>query len=351
MSKTIFVSIASYRDSNCNKTLESLFANASNPERVFVGICEQNKPGEGSEKCIGTNTIKHGSNIKIINVDYTDAKGPTWARYLCSTLWNGEDYFLQVDSHVLFVKDWDTKCIDMMNGIKKKDGVLHPVLSHYTRNMDDYGKPNENREVPKMCQSFFNKRGMLSFLGSHVMRSEPDGYERNPYIAAGFLFAEGSFLQDVPFDPYLDFVFVGEEILLSARAYTSGYDVYGPTEDIVYHLYTRADEPKIWSDKQYSDKVGHEKIRVIMKLKEGDASVYGRYGMGNKRTIEEFYEFAGIDIKNKKILKNFCQVEIDPYFEVQDSVDGEGWKLYKWVWWTVYILIILNILYVIVSIG
>lgn len=314
MSETIFVSVASYRDSNCSKTLDSLFANAAHPERITVGICEQNKEGESSEQCSSANTA--GRNIKVINVDYTDAKGPTWARYLCSTLWNGEDYFMQIDSHVLFAKDWDTKCVKMMNEIKQT-GTLHPVLSHYTRTMDDYGKPNENREVPKMCQSFFNKRGMLSFLGSNVMKHT--GYEKNPYIAAGFIFAEGSFLRDVPFDPYLDFIFVGEEILLSARAFTAGYDTYTPSEDIVYHLYTREGEPKIWTDKTYTDTIAHDKIKIIMKLKKGDASVYGRYGLGNKRTIEEFYEFAGIDINNKKIVKNFCSGEIDPYFEVEEN--------------------------------
>ena len=43
---TIFVSIASYRDENCPKTLYSLFKNAKYPERVFVGICQQNKTSD-----------------------------------------------------------------------------------------------------------------------------------------------------------------------------------------------------------------------------------------------------------------------------------------------------------------
>ena len=38
-----------------------------------------------------------------------------------------------------------------------------------------------------------------------------------------------------------------------------------------------------------------------------------KYGLGKKRTLQEYYDFAGIDIKNKKIYKNFCPTphEID----------------------------------------
>ena len=38
-----------------------------------------------------------------------------------------------------------------------------------------------------------------------------------PYIAAGFFFTGGSFLHDVPFDPFVPWIFMGEEIMLSAR--------------------------------------------------------------------------------------------------------------------------------------
>ena len=44
---------------------------------------------------------------------YKKAKGPTYARYWCSTLWEGEEFFLQIDSHTHFIKGWDTELINM----------------------------------------------------------------------------------------------------------------------------------------------------------------------------------------------------------------------------------------------
>ena len=48
---TIFVSIASFRDPDCKETLKSLFTNAKHPERVYVGICEQNATNAPNEIC------------------------------------------------------------------------------------------------------------------------------------------------------------------------------------------------------------------------------------------------------------------------------------------------------------
>jgi GT2 family glycosyltransferase len=51
------------------------------------------------------------------------------------------------------------------------------------------------------------------------------------YIAGGFFFVRSEFLIDVPFDPYLPWIFMGEEIALSLRAWTHGWDiVYGDEE-------------------------------------------------------------------------------------------------------------------------
>ena len=47
----IFVSIVSYRDGKrCGQTLLNLFEKASEPEQIFVGLVEQNKPEDA--KCI-----------------------------------------------------------------------------------------------------------------------------------------------------------------------------------------------------------------------------------------------------------------------------------------------------------
>ena len=57
------------------------------------------------------------------------------------------------------------------------------------------------------------------------------------YIAARFFFTRAEFLTDVPFDPYLPWVFMEEEIALSIRAWTHGWSIYAPRFNYIAHQY------------------------------------------------------------------------------------------------------------------
>jgi hypothetical protein len=76
---TIFVSIASYRDSVCSTTVESLYSMAKNPQNIFVGLCQQNN-GKEDQDCVNYNSniiSKYIKNIRTIRIPYFEAKGPT----------------------------------------------------------------------------------------------------------------------------------------------------------------------------------------------------------------------------------------------------------------------------------
>jgi len=334
---TIFVSIASYRDVSCSTTLNSLFENAEFPKNITVGMCQQNSDIDNDclLSAISANTRKtsfdYSSNVKVIRIPSYEGKGPTWARYLCSTLWNNEEYYMQIDSHMLFVKNWDTICINMLKKIKT-DGLSNkPVISHYPKELDTYTNYKKTI-VPRMCKSFFNERGMISFLGAQEMETNNIPY-RTPYVAGGMFFCESSFLKELPYDPNLPFLFVGEEILHSIRFFTNGWDVFTPTENILFHEYTRKDKPKIWTDNPYySDMPAFEKVKVYLKMINKDLPVdikfnMDKYGLGTVRTLEDYYSFAGIDINKKTVSKDFCNNKDG--FSTSDSYYSGGFPDYS----------------------
>ena len=112
MENTVFVSVASYRDKICPTTLESIYQNAAHPKKIFVGICQQNDAGDVDCIEVGLQNMRQYKNqVRVLRLRYNEAKGPTYARFLCSTLYNGEEYYLQIDSHCKFVKDWDIQLI------------------------------------------------------------------------------------------------------------------------------------------------------------------------------------------------------------------------------------------------
>ena len=305
---TIFVSIASYRDSVCSTTIESLYSMADYPQNVYVGLCQQNNSNEDQD-CVNSNSLvisKYIKNIRTIRIPHFEAKGPTWARYLCSTLWDGEQYYFQIDSHTKFTKCWDTKCINMINMIKNSNLSLKPVLSHYPKEYGSYETNETNDEerynVPRMCKSFFNKRDMISFMGAQIMNSNKIPYN-TPYLASGMFFCESYFLNELPYDPNLDYLFVGEEILHSIRFYTNGWDIYTPYENIIFHEYERKDKPKIWTDNPYySDLPAFNKVKYYIgmlqekeknNIEKNIINNIDKYCLGKKRSLQDYYNFAG----------------------------------------------------------
>ena len=365
---TIFVSIASYRDDVCNSTLKSLYEMSKYPENVFVGICQQNKKDE-DEDCL--KTFENNPNITMMRIPHTEAKGPTYARYLCSTLWKGEEYYLQIDSHSRFVKDWDIKCINMIKDIKSKSLTTKPVLSHYPKETRDYKNfdnddSNKKYNVTRMCRSFFNNRDMLSFFGAEMIDTGKQ-YYKTPYVAGGFVFSESKFLDELPYDPELPYLFVGEEILHSVRYYTNGWDVFTPNENIIYHEYTRSGKPKIWTDNpSYSDIPAFEKVKFYIGLVKDDSKIpenlkknLYKYGLGKERTLQDYYDFAGIDIEKRIVTKNFCKYDNiasdedifrsnEKNHKKKDKTTVENFEILqpknKYIYFLIFILFILSLL-------
>jgi hypothetical protein len=69
---------------------------------------------------------------------------------------------------------------------------------------------------------------------------------RARFLSGGFLFAPGSFINEVPYDPKL--YFLGEEASMTVRAFIHGYDLFQSHETIVWHDYVRKDAVKHWDD-------------------------------------------------------------------------------------------------------
>ena len=283
---TILVSIAAYRDSECQATLKSVFAKAKHPSRVYAAVVEQNK--EASESCGEPADSVLASNVRRISIPHTDARGPTYARYLAYTMYKGEDYYFQIDSHTRFEENWDVDLIEMVRSHPGKS-----LLSHYPPTHDH----TPQADVPALCKTKWDDNGIPTLDSKYV---KPDG-RRVPFVAGGMMFAPGACVRQVPFDQHLPDLFQGEEILYSARLFTHGWDVYTPSKSVISHYYAREDAPKVWSDrKDFDQKHSVAKVKHILKLsEERPPNMAGNLYLGTERTLVSFWQFAGLDPATK----------------------------------------------------
>ena len=347
---SIFVTIASYRDSECAPTILDLYSKARYPRAISVGIAVQHDAKEdascipkeflsSNENCQTLFGFCPTDNIRTRIVSHKDAKGPTFGRYLGMLMYRGERYIFMMDSHNRFVTHWDFIIVNMYKRLEAGDfgsyddeqrdieaqkifkfpetgsiyryntmdttssyssspkssqqqhnpllqdinddtpeeknnkngggrdhhlqkrrggrraagkhGISKPVLSHYPEawfhpsDKDGSNRPLDHRSTTTyMCRGKFLDWGVFRLDGNVVSR--PRRPQPQGWAAAGFLFARGEILAEVPFDPYLDYVFDGEEITYSIRMWTHGWDIFSPNENILYHYYGRKKAKRFW---------------------------------------------------------------------------------------------------------
>lgn len=88
---TLFVGVSSFRDKRCPQTLVNFFTKAKYPERLTVGVVQQNDHGDVDcvvQYCEMMGGYKEGplcpffDNIKILRVEARWAAGPCYGRHL-----------------------------------------------------------------------------------------------------------------------------------------------------------------------------------------------------------------------------------------------------------------------------
>lgn len=296
---TIFVSIASYRDPDCQNTVNELFAQARHPERVFIGICWQFVPGEDDD-CFAIPPL-YPKQVRRLDVHASESQGACWARHQVQTLWQGEDYYFQIDSHMRFVQDWDDKLIKMLASCPSNK----PVLSTYPLAFTPPRELSEDRIVT-LHPGGFDAQSILNLRSTTALLDQAKEIpEKSAYIAGGLLFASGEIINNVPYDPHL--YFEGEEICFAVRLWTSGWDIFTPNSVIAYHDYTkRPDRPRHWKDKinwAALNEKSHQRIQHLLDIKKStDENVLieiDRYGLGKIRSLTDYEKFSGLDFKGR----------------------------------------------------
>jgi hypothetical protein len=296
----IFVNIASYRDPECQWTVRDLFSKARHPERIFVGICWQ-VIREEDQKCFQFQT--RPSQCRVIGFDARDSLGACWARHHAQSLWRGEEYTLQIDSHMRFVDGWDERLPDML-ALCPSD---RPVLSSYP---SAYTPPDtiDSHVVATMYAQGFNRDGILKLNSvGHPPQDAPPVPAPSAFCAAGFLFADSRINVEIPYDPYL--YFHGEEITLAVRLWTHGWDIFAPNDVLIYHDYNNHPErPRHWADRKDWTVLNSRSLKRAMHLlgmeRSNDPEVLReieRYGLGQRRSLETYQAFSGIDFHRRLI--------------------------------------------------
>lgn len=307
----IFVSVAAFCDPYLEFTLDSLFSQARHPQNISVAVIDQSF--DAAREWLKAKP--YWTQIRYAHLHPLDARGVSWARSLAFSLYNNEDYFLQIDSHTWFDPAWDQMLLDDIAVLQQQ--TAKPILTTYPPpfEFDEVGKPFKTlkpagtiyalRVHPETTLDADN--ATLRFRVEHVRAAGPiEGF----HVAGGFLFTLGQFVQAIPYDPLM--YFHGEEQNLAIRAYTHGWTIIHPFHERIplCHLYKQPNnehKSHHWHpdyEAERAVKWTELKARADARLKGlvYEGKNHGAYGLGNVRTLDDFARLSGVDYPHRQLL-------------------------------------------------
>ncbi len=313
----IFVKIASYRDRELPLTIQSALNSAKYPERVTFGVCWQ----YDEQTYLDMEKYIDYPNVRIMQTYYENSKGCCWARHHSDLLYQGEEYTLQIDAHTRFAQDWDERFIAMLESLDCDKPLLTTYPAPFTYINGEEHRYND-RGVQKLVMNRMRSNLTTIFRGAQV--KDRTKLERCYFIGAGQVFTHGRFCEEVQYDPNL--YYAGEEISLSARAYTHGYDFFCPNEDLLWHLYQHS-MPVHSTD--HKDNQHDSAVSRLHTLFIEDHTKLGRHGLGSHRPLSDYEAATGLDFKGrinrqpvKTYFKQNLKVNLD---KVEEREDYDLW--------------------------
>lgn len=264
-------------------------------------------------------------NVKTVDILESNPIGTSPSRAIAARLLKDEHYFLSIDAHTIFKKDWDKNLIEYFLELKQK--YEKPIISTYSpywyrdKNGFIFNQNQKESFDEEMVQHTLKfKTDDEFFPESYVMptptwdKKVTGKYEEHYLIGAHLLFAESSYLNEVPFDPHISY---HEENTTAMRAWTRGYRIFAIDKDILWtrEMFHGISDPDSWRHKikrkgsdgfNYLDKISLGALRCKDILL---GKILGIYGAPSIELLKDYEKYASID-------------HVDIYKKIYDRVES-----------------------------
>jgi hypothetical protein len=289
MSK-IFISIAALNEKFVYQTIKSAIENAENPEFLSFGVFsqdfEQNKY-DLKQFSLRVSHVRSNAD-SVLGVGASRLNASVLRQY-------DEQFYLQIDAHLIFTKKWDLKLLQKYNELKLNHNkvIISMGGPRWFLNNEKiiFDKSKNGVLIASPSLDSFSTSGDILY-GTSLFSSIQESF----FSTASFMFSDISILNEVSPDPYI--FFQGEEPTFSLRACTRGYKIFAIEDVLFYHLdkteNTEFDWRKDRKIKFLSERTSfcRKRVRDIML-----GNILGYWGAPDKQSLNDYYSKINIDIK------------------------------------------------------
>ena len=298
---TIFMGTGSYADPDLPHTLHSAIHQSSGNHEIHISVLEQ-VTRYADAYLLDFDPPKH---VRIdIGMVGDRLIGVGGARSMAEQKYDGEDIQIQIDSHSRFMDNWDEEVVHMIESAGPRS-VISGMYSNPWQllNRISVGVAEaycEEGDCEVVCE-----KGYIRFL-------EPISGRMDELIPARTILPSGvmgtSWCMEVPTDPYI--IFRGDGWSMAPRLWTSGFDLYGGRVPWYQIKSGEKSGQKAWerhNDWGSRDADSRRRIEAMITGKElpleDPAGIdIDLYGLGNKRTIQEWIDYSGLDMPSRTII-------------------------------------------------
>lgn len=294
--KTIFVNIPSYQDPEIWETVDNFYKNAKYPERIYFGITNQT-----DNKKLHEEVLIRFPNVQMDILELGSIVGCQPARINSHRFYNNQDYYLNMDSHMRCILNWDEELVNDFEKLQEREGPS--VITCYAAPYDkDENGADIIREVPYSTSFYMQEHNITHFKKHGIPQfcayNQEYGIETpSPYVSGHFFFTSRQAILDAPF--VKEVMFTEEEIFMAVRFYTAGYNLYNPKKTYIYHRYGRGgrrlfweDFPELWYERDIESR--NFVNNVLQNNIINDAN-----GLLSKRTLSEFESYSGLNFSDR----------------------------------------------------
>jgi hypothetical protein len=304
----IFVSIASYRDPLLPFTIASLLDRKSQMTDVICGVFEQNE----IENSLITQypEICALKNIRYKRVDPQYSEGVGWARHINSLQMEDEDFYYQIDSHIVFDDCWDRQLIsdyrEAVETYKTNKIIISSNCKNY-RFVDNKIVLEEDRHYATNVKYYqFNSD---LFLWAHGDWVDPTlKVTPSIHVFAGNMFTHSDWVRTVGVNPYM--FLHGEEQVITMSSFAAGYKIFHGKRISSYH-YRYADNH---TSKQEQQPVVSADV-IERRKQRSDAEFKSFIRNLDDKVLERYKQYSGVDYINRKLENRAITRTVQPSIE------------------------------------
>lgn len=305
----IYISIASYRDIFLQKTIDSIFSSAYNPERVRVGCFVQLYNFDTAAFVANDHNKKVKAKYQTPGTVFSVTKCRNYANYWLD---DTHDFCLQIDSHCRFEQNWDVLLCSYIETLNSETAVIsaYPPLWGFDKNGCEYFDPQSEHFYDDVVYDGTVTQMALEatyeIVGERILKPTQECMNEAWHVSGSFIFSRPEYFKECRQSEII--TFWGEELCASIKTFTSGWDVFAPTYTPLYHLYPVNDKylnkiiygseygsDKIWRDFpnvwNASKTISTKKIINALIQKPNHSEIFGI-----KRDVASLYEKLGYDI-------------------------------------------------------